>query len=81
MWDSRLCAGVGNWIMNVEEEGLDPYVKGEESEKQLVPDEKRVMVMEMWFNLERRWAMLRCGTRGAKKGDYDARARETPVSW
>ncbi|TGO86520.1 hypothetical protein BPOR_0296g00030 [Botrytis porri] len=81
MWDSRLCAGVGNWIMNVEEEGLDPYVKGEASEKQVVPDEKRVMVMEMWFNLERRWAMLRCGTRGVKKGDFDARARETPVSW
>ncbi|TGO62856.1 hypothetical protein BOTNAR_0108g00170 [Botryotinia narcissicola] len=81
MWDSRLSAGVGNWIMNVEEEGLNPYVKGGASEKQVVPDEKRVMVMEMWFNLERRWAMLRCGTRGVKKGDYDARARETPVSW
>ncbi|KAI9648892.1 hypothetical protein NHQ30_001458 [Ciborinia camelliae] len=28
MWDSRLCAVVGNWIMRVEEEGLSDYVKG-----------------------------------------------------
>ncbi|KAF7862615.1 hypothetical protein EAF04_007488 [Stromatinia cepivora] len=81
MWDSRLCAGVGNWIMNVEEEGLDEYVRGTVSEKQMVPDENRVMVMEVGFNLERRWATLRCGTRGARKGDFDPRARETPVTW
>ncbi|KAB8296672.1 hypothetical protein EYC80_002096 [Monilinia laxa] len=81
MWDSRLCAGVGNWIMNVEEDGLDEYVKGGESEMQFVEDGRRVMVMEIGFNLERRWAMLRCGTRGVKKGDFDPRARETPVCW
>lgn len=81
MWDSRLCAGVGNWIMNVEEEGLDEYVRGGESEMQFVGEERRVMVMEIGFNLERRRAMLRCGTRGVRKGDFDPRARETPVWW
>lgn len=81
MWDSRLCAGVGNWIMDVEEEGLDRYVRGTVSENQKVPDEKRVMVMEVEFNLERKWAKLRCGTRGAKKGDYDPRRREELYSW
>lgn len=81
MWDSRLCAGVGNWIMNVEEEGLDQYVRCGPSETQFVASDKRVMVMEIGFNLERRWAMLKCGTRGVRKGDFDPRARETPVSW
>ncbi|QSZ36950.1 hypothetical protein DSL72_009041 [Monilinia vaccinii-corymbosi] len=81
MWDSRLCAGVGNWIMHVEEEGLDEYAPGGASETQFVGEERRVMVMEIGFNLERRWAMLRCGTRGVRKGDFDPRARETPVRW
>lgn len=81
MWDSRLCAGVGSWIMNVEEEGLDPYVRGTEAERQLVEDGKRVMVTEIEFDLEKKQATLRCGTRGVRKGDFDPRARKTPVWW
>ncbi|KAJ8069385.1 hypothetical protein OCU04_003039 [Sclerotinia nivalis] len=81
MWDSRLCASVGNWIMGVEEEELDNYVRGTVSEKQMVPDEKRVMVMAVEFDLEKRWAKLRRGTRGAKRGDSDPRAKEEQITW
>ncbi|PQE28388.1 c6 zinc finger domain protein [Rutstroemia sp. NJR-2017a BBW] len=79
MWDSKLCAGVGKWVMEMEEEGLNPYDL--RTRGQVVPEGKRVMVTEITFNLEKRWATLRCGTRGLRKGEWDERARETPVHW
>ncbi|KAM3066651.1 hypothetical protein ACMFMG_002363 [Clarireedia jacksonii] len=79
MWDSKLCAGVGQWVMDIEEEGLDPYDAS--TKDQIVQEGKRVMVTEITFDLERKWATLRCGTRGLRKGDWDERARETPVHW
>ncbi|KAG0648633.1 Aspercryptin biosynthesis cluster N [Hyphodiscus hymeniophilus] len=82
MWDSILCGKVGTWIMEVEEEGLgafDPF--NPRSFTQIVAEDQRVMVKEILFDLQRREATLRCGTRGAREGDTDPRAGETHVSW
>jgi len=43
--------------------------------------EMRVMVKEILFDLQKREATLRCGTRGAREGDPDPRAKETFISW
>ena len=55
MWDSLLCGKVGEWIMEVEEEGMrdfDTWDPVSASEK--VPEDKRVMVKEILFDLQRR---------------------------
>jgi hypothetical protein len=46
-----------------------------------VAEEKRVMVKEILFDLQRREATLRCGTRGARDGDFDERARVKQIWW
>ena len=82
MWDSILCGKVGAWIMEVEEEGLTPFDHFNPlSTTQVVGEDQRVMVKEILFDLQRREATLRCGTRGAREGDVDIRGRETYVSW
>lgn len=48
---------------------------------EIVPDERRVMVKEILFDMQRREATLRCGTRGAREGDFDTRAKETQITW
>ena len=82
MWDSLLCGKVGEWIMEVEEEGmLDFEINDPESTSELVEEDKRVMIKEILFDLQSRTATLRCGTRGAMDGDMDPRARETHIFW
>jgi len=51
------------------------------STSERVVEDKRVMVKEILFDLQYRTATLRCGTRGAVKGDVDVRARETHIAW
>jgi hypothetical protein len=82
MWDSILCGKVGAWIMEVEEEGLAPFDPFNPlSFRQVVEADRRVMVKEIDFDLQAREATLRCGTRGAREGDLDPRAKETHVHW
>ena len=82
MWDSILCGKVGEWIMEVEEEGMMDYeIFNPISTSERVVEDKRVMVKEILFDLQYRTATLRCGTRGAMDGDRDVRARETQISW
>ncbi|KIN05124.1 hypothetical protein OIDMADRAFT_39518 [Oidiodendron maius Zn] len=82
MWDSILCGKVGEWIMEVEEEGMRDYeIFNPISTSERVVEDKRVMVKEILFDLQYRTATLRCGTRGAMEGDRDVRARETQISW
>lgn len=82
MWDSLLCGKVGEWIMEVEEEGMQDFDPSDPvSASEMVPEDKRVMVKEILFDLQRREATLRCGTRGARDGDVDSRARETNILW
>lgn len=82
MWDSILSGRVAQWIMEIEEEGLSHY-EGPwgMAAMETVGEEKRVMVKEILFDLQRREATLRCGTRGAREGDPDERARIKHIWW
>ncbi len=82
MWDSILSGHVGMWIMTIEESQLSPWDGPTGiAAREIVPNEKRVMVKEILFNMQSREATLRCGTRGAREGDDDYRAKETHISW
>ncbi|CAG8956230.1 hypothetical protein HYFRA_00003610 [Hymenoscyphus fraxineus] len=83
MWDSILCGRVAQWIMEIEEEGMGEYLGyglGSMDEA-VVEFDRRVMVKEITFDMQKREATLRCGTRGARDGDYDPRANETHIWW
>lgn len=81
MWDSTLCGKVGEWIMEVEEEGLGPFDPlNPISYTSIVTNDKRVMVKEILFDMQKREAVIRCGTRGGREG-FDMRARETQIFW
>ncbi|KAH7377490.1 hypothetical protein BKA64DRAFT_648969 [Cadophora sp. MPI-SDFR-AT-0126] len=81
MWDSILSGRVGGWIMHIEEAGLTPWDGRGAGVGEIVSDEKRVMVKEILFDMQSREATLRCGTRGAREGDMDDRAKETHIWW
>jgi hypothetical protein len=74
MWDSILSGRVAQWIMEVEEADLTGW-------EGPVPDDKRVMVKEVLFDMQRREAKLRCGTRGARGGDPDDTAKARHIWW
>jgi hypothetical protein len=82
MWDSILSGRVAQWIVEIEEEGLSPY-EGPwgRAAMEKAAEDKRVMVKEILFDLQRREATLRCGTRGARDGDFDERARVKQIWW
>lgn len=82
MWDSFLCGKASQWILEVEEEGMDYFEMWDPlAVNEKVGEHKRVMVKEILFDLQRREATIRCGTRGAHEGDQDGKARETNISW
>jgi len=82
MWDSILCGKVSQWMMEVEEEGMRQFeIWDPVGANEPVRAEMRVMVKEILFDLQKREATLRCGTRGAREGDPDPRAKETFISW
>lgn len=81
MWDSILSGRVASWIMEIEEEDMKPFALWGPAAVEIVRDEKRVMVKEILFDLQRREATIRCGTRGARDGDLDMRANETFIHW
>ncbi|PMD58570.1 uncharacterized protein K444DRAFT_531619 [Hyaloscypha bicolor E] len=82
MWDSILSGRVAQWIVEIEEEGLSRY-EGPwgKAAMETVGEERRVMVKEILFDMQRREARLRCGTRGARDGDPDERARVKDMWW
>ncbi|KAN0098227.1 hypothetical protein V8E51_013890 [Hyaloscypha variabilis] len=82
MWDSILSGRVAQWIMEIEEEGLSHY-EGPwgRAAMETVGEDRRVMVKEILFDMQRREARLRCGTRGAREGDPDERARVKDIWW
>ncbi|PKS05263.1 hypothetical protein jhhlp_008634 [Lomentospora prolificans] len=51
------------------------------SSKRWVPEDKRVMVRSVDFDLKSRFARLTVGTRGLQPNSVDLRARETTVNW
>ena len=81
MWDSVLCGRVASWIMGIEEEGLRAYEPRNRTSPDVIVDARRVMVKEILFDMQTRQATLRCGTRGARDGQTDPRAKETRIWW
>jgi hypothetical protein len=82
MWDSILSGRVGQWIMDIEEQSLQPWTGPlNAAAREVVPDDQRVMVKEILFDLQNREAMLRCGTRGLREGDVDLRAKGQNIWW
>jgi len=82
MWDSILCGRASQWIMEVEEEGMSYFEMWNPlAFNERVAEDKRVMVKEILFDLQRREATIRCGTRGTNEWDRDGKARETMISW
>lgn len=49
--------------------------------KRIVPEERRVMVRSVEFDLRKRTASLSCGTRGLIPGMKDPRTRTTRIVW
>jgi hypothetical protein len=76
LWDSIFCAKVAEVIMEIEEKDLSAYVFGEKSASENVPDEKRVMIKEISFDLQQRNGILRYGTK--ELGDQIVERR---LSW
>ena len=82
MWDSILCGKAAQWIMEVEEEGMRQYEEWDPvGVNEAVKEEKRVMVKEVLFDLQRREAMLSCGTRGKGSQELDGRKKEKFITW
>lgn len=79
MWDSELAANIGQWIMQVEEydERLPPGAMPTKP----IPEEKRVMVKTVDFDLRARFADLRVGTRALYDGCPDDRFKRTRITW
>ncbi|KAI0122846.1 hypothetical protein BJ170DRAFT_114462 [Xylariales sp. AK1849] len=51
------------------------------NEKRIIPEEKRVMVRAVEFDLRERTATLRCGTRNLIPGMPDVKTRVTSIEW
>ncbi|KAH8652414.1 hypothetical protein BX600DRAFT_386909 [Xylariales sp. PMI_506] len=66
-WDSRRESVVTNLSNN--------------SEKRTIPEEKRVMVRAVEFDLRERIATLKCGTRNLTPGMPDFKTRSTTIAW
>ncbi len=85
MWDSVLCGRVARWIMEIEEEDLPIYGRARTTmgngDEMMPAKDKRVMVKEILFDMQRREALLKCGTRGKMEGEVDERARSQGIWW
>ncbi len=96
MWDSELAANIGTWVMNVEEfDPKNPAVMlppppmpdSVYSEStgiplhRIIPEDRRVMVKSVDFDLRARTADMTVGTRALYNGSQDVRFRQTRISW
>lgn len=96
MWDSELAANIGTWVMNVEEfdpkhpEAVLPSPPSPNSVysesigtplHSIIPEERRVMVKTVDFDLRGRTADMTVGTRALYNGSQDVRFRQTQISW
>lgn len=89
MWDSELTANIGTWVMQVEESGLHiaapsgshQWVDSDGAPQKVIPEEQRIMVKSVDFDLKARFAELRVGTRSAYRGAQDERFKQTRISW
>ncbi|KAI0490810.1 hypothetical protein F4859DRAFT_24250 [Xylaria cf. heliscus] len=70
--------GNARWGSRRESTPLSPQMRGE---TKIVPERKRVMVRAVEFDLQKRVAVLQCGTRGLIPGMPDLRTRATKIMW
>ncbi|KAH8885718.1 hypothetical protein GQ53DRAFT_877142 [Thozetella sp. PMI_491] len=80
MWDSELAARIATWVMELEEDGLSP-LEQDDKPSQTVPNEKRVRVRAVEFDLRERFAVVQVGSRGLPSGVPDAKSRGTRITW
>lgn len=88
MWDSEMVANISAWVMNLEESealsmGVESYhVDGiTRPIPRIVPEEKRVTIRSVDFDLRTRVADLQVGTRGLPPGIPDSKFRQTRLNW
>ncbi|KAF4976511.1 hypothetical protein FZEAL_6829 [Fusarium zealandicum] len=88
MWDSEMAAHISTWVMNLEES--DALAMGVESlpiegsatpVPRTIPEEKRVMIRSVEFDLRARVAELQVGTRGLQPDLPDPKFRQTRLTW
>lgn len=70
--------GNARWGSRRESSPLSPQTRAEAN---LIPERKRVMVRAVEFDLQKRVAILQCGTRGLIPGMPDLRTRATKIVW
>ncbi|KAI1310125.1 hypothetical protein F5Y03DRAFT_50647 [Xylaria venustula] len=70
--------GNARWGSRRESSPLSPQTRVEPN---LIPERKRVMVRAVEFDLQKRVAILQCGTRGLIPGMPDLRTRATRIVW
>ncbi|KAG5946176.1 hypothetical protein E4U53_006617 [Claviceps sorghi] len=89
MWDSELAAKIGEWVMHIEESDGAPPSRAPSDDMspttwppaKLIPEERRVMVKTVDFDLRQRVADLRVGTRAVHEGQADDRVQTTHIEW
>lgn len=95
MWDSELAANIGQWIMELEEADAFPATHHRQHDAvktqavapagnpttPTIPEEKRVMVQSVNFDLRARSADLTVGSRDGRQGTHDQRHRTTRITW
>ncbi|KAI1799374.1 hypothetical protein F4811DRAFT_565613 [Daldinia bambusicola] len=67
--------GNARWSGRRESMPFSPYVR------RTIPEERRVMVRAVEFDLRERVATIQCGTRGLIPGMPDLRTRDTRIRW
>ncbi|KAG5983200.1 hypothetical protein E4U55_000541 [Claviceps digitariae] len=87
MWDSELAANIGEWVMHIEEFD-DPLSAGSSDDMlsawlptNFIPEERRIMVKTVDFDLRSRVAHIRVGTRAVHEGQADDRVQTTRIEW
>ncbi|KAL7936777.1 hypothetical protein V8C35DRAFT_296438 [Trichoderma chlorosporum] len=88
MWDSELTANIAQWVMEIEESENpfpDMYAHGGATQvalpSRVIPEEKRVMVQSVDFDLRERFAELTVGSRDLRQGMKDRRHKATRINW
>lgn len=94
MWDSELTARIGEWCMQVEEyDALNPtgatlgpngeyvFAGADGVLQKTIPEERRIMVKSVDFDLRARYADVKLGTRAVGRGGQDVRERFTRIMW
>ncbi|KAM4056133.1 fungal zn(2)-Cys(6) binuclear cluster domain-containing protein [Hirsutella rhossiliensis] len=79
IWDSELVAKVGEWIMQWEE--FNDQVPPGTIPTRPIPEERRVILKAVEFDLRARFADVHVGTRARHDGSPDSRSRKTRLTW